>query len=76
MSLYAAERKPEHSTLGDSYRAIQRDKDAFEAGAQYALDGLLRALDDVAAAIPPTIGGFITGEAARILRRVHDGEPQ
>lgn len=73
MTEYDATRRSEHSTLGDVTERYSRDVDAFTAGAQYALDTLLKSTDGIVAAFSPQLPIYLDGTASRILSDVHEG---
>lgn len=68
---YAAVRRPEHSTVGDSVERYNRDPDAFAAGAQHALDKLTGSIDRLL--MDPNTSEYLIGLAADVLSNVHDG---
>lgn len=69
---YAATRRAEHATVGDSIERFDRDADAFTAGAQYALDRLIGHVDRLL--MDPHTSEYLIGCASDILRSVHDGK--
>jgi hypothetical protein len=70
---YDLVRKAEHATLGDSYERLQRDPDAFTAGAQYALDHMLSRTVETINLFGESAGSLLVSQAADILAHVHDG---
>lgn len=62
---YSRTRKPDHSTLGDSIERYNRDADAFQAGAQYALDKITNVVDRVL--MDPNTSEYLTEISANIL---------
>lgn len=69
---YQHSRRDEHSTLGDAADRFKRDRDAFTAGAQYALDSMVGA-----ATSSVGLGGYekwVDSHAETILDRVHTGQ--
>ena len=68
---YQHSRRDEHSTLGDVADRFKRDRDAFTAGAQYALDSMVSASDRWPDGITSK---WVNSHAETILDRVHTGE--
>lgn len=73
MSDYDDARVEGAKTLGDAYRHVRRDPDAFVAGAQYALDSMLKELETVSGS---PVRDYHDHLATRILERAKAGEPQ
>lgn len=70
---YLEARVADASTVGDAYRHYDHNPDSFVAGAQYALDVMLRTLDQV------TVNTTLEVEysiALEILERAKRGQPQ
>lgn len=68
---YQNARLDEHSKLVDAIERYKRDRDAFSAGAQYALDEIVGA----AAREPAEITAeWVDLLAATVLNRVHTGQ--
>ena len=69
---YQHSRRDEHSTLGDSAERFKRDRDAFTAGAQYALDSMTGAAQFGGGA--GITAAWVDSHAETILDRVHTGQ--
>lgn len=72
-------RRPEYSTLGDSYRMCRQDPEAFVAGVQYALDKVNNTSSGLAEIVGinnPGLVAFMDQWSAEILQRAIDAEPQ
>jgi hypothetical protein len=67
---YEHSRRDEHSTLGDAADRFKRDRDAFTAGAQYALDSMVSAADHWPDGITAS---WVILHAETVLDRVHTG---
>lgn len=74
---YGAVRRDEYSTLGDAYRMVRQDPEAFAAGAQYALDKMHAEWEQyLKGVIADHTAEYLSNRAAEILQRAIDGEPQ
>lgn len=71
---YDAQRDPAHSTYGGATRMRKRNPEVFAAGAQYALDVLLREMLRLPG-IDTDLWELIDGHAERILRAAQTQEP-
>ena len=67
---YGAQRRPEHSTIGDAHERRQRDPDAFTCGVQYALDRMVGHIDRIL--MDPHTAEYLTNLAADWLKEEHD----